>query len=86
MFMNGDKEVFTGKKMIMRKGKPATDIIWDLDELPIPAWDLLPNDRYWEIGRPHGGHFNDDEEIKYASMMTSLGWPFHCSYCHISGE
>lgn len=86
MFMNGDKEVFTGNKMIMRKGKPATDIIWDLDELPIPAWDLLPNDRYWEIGRPHGGHFNDDEELKYASMMTSLGCPFHCSYCHISGE
>ena len=31
------------------------DIVWDLDKLPIPAWDLLPNERYWKIGRPHGG-------------------------------
>ena len=34
----------------------------DLDKLPIPAWDLLPNERYWEIGRPHGGYFEDDED------------------------
>ena len=62
------------------------DIIWNLDELPMPAWDLLPNERYWEIRRPHGGHFKDDEELKYVSMMTSLGCPFACSYCHIAHE
>ena len=64
----------------------AGDIIWDLDELPLPAWHLLPNERYWEIGRPHGGHFEPGEELKYASMMTSLGCPFRCAYCHIAGE
>ena len=58
----------------------------NLDELPMPAWDLLPNERYWEIGRPHGGHFEDDEELRYVSMMTSLGCPFACSYCHIADE
>ena len=63
-----------------------SDIIWDLDELPLPAWDLLPNDRYWEVGRPHGGHFKDGQELKYASMMTSLGCPFNCAYCHIAKE
>jgi len=64
----------------------TNDIIWDLDQLPMPAWHLLPNERYWKIGRPHGGHFRPDEELRYASMMTSLGCPFHCSYCHIASE
>lgn len=66
--------------------KTPGDIIWDLDELPMPAWDLLPNERYWNIGRPHGGHFGDDEELKYVSMVTSMGCPFACAYCHIAGE
>lgn len=30
-------------------------VVMNLDELPIPAWDLLPNEQYWNIGRPHGG-------------------------------
>ena len=63
-----------------------SDIIWNLDELPLPAWNLLPNERYWKIRRPHGGHFEPDEDLAYASMMTSLGCPFSCTYCHIAGE
>jgi len=62
------------------------DIIWNLDDLPLPAWHSLPNERYWKIGRPHGGHFSENEELRYASMMTSLGCPFKCSFCHIAGE
>jgi anaerobic magnesium-protoporphyrin IX monomethyl ester cyclase len=61
-------------------------VVWDLDELPLPAWDLLPNERYWAIGRPHAGVFEPSAELRYASMMTSLGCPFHCAYCHIAGE
>lgn len=62
------------------------EIIWDLDELPMPAWDLLPNERYWTIGRPHGGHFDPGETLRYASMMTSMGCIFACKFCHIAGE
>ena len=58
----------------------------DLDKLPIPAWELLPNKRYWEIGRPHGGKAEHGQELRYASMMTSRGCPFSCSYCHIAEE
>jgi radical SAM superfamily enzyme YgiQ (UPF0313 family) len=61
-------------------------VIKDLDTLAMPAWDLLPNSRYWEISRPHGGDFKPGERIQYASMMTSRGCPFSCSYCHISKE
>jgi len=64
------------------------DLILDLDELPIPAWELHPNEIYWQIGRPHGASPDktNDGEFKYASMMTSLGCVFNCKYCHISGE
>ena len=62
------------------------EILTDLDKLPIPAWELLPNKRYWKIGRPHGGKAKQGEELRYASMMTSRGCPFSCSYCHIAEE
>jgi len=61
-------------------------VIMNLDELPFPAWDLLPLDRYWKVRRGHGVMFGEEEEVKYASMMTSLGCPFACSYCHIGKE
>ena len=64
----------------------AQKIVSNLDDLPIPAWDLLPIDKYWEISRPHGGDFPPGMRIQYASLMTSRGCPFSCSYCHISKE
>ena len=76
---------FLSDNKIVRSSATA-DIIWNLDDLPMPAWHLLPNERYWKIRRPHGGHFHPDEELRYASMMTSLGCPFACSYCHIASE
>ena len=62
------------------------DIVYDLDQLPLPAWDLLPMKKYWDISRPHGGDFTPGMRIQYASMMTTRGCPFSCSYCHISKE
>ncbi|BCB88541.1 hypothetical protein Psuf_058540 [Phytohabitans suffuscus] len=64
----------------------SQDVVWDLDELPMPAWDLMPNPRYWKIARPHTGTYEPGVELRYAQMMTSLGCPFHCAYCHIAGE
>ena len=72
-------------KTVLRPTR-AEDVVFDLDTLPMPAWELLPNERYWEIGRPHGATGDSDGPFRYASMMTSLGCVFKCRYCHISGE
>ena len=50
------------------------------DDLPIPAWDLLPMKKYkahhwqcWHIG----------QENSYAVVFSSLGCPFKCSFCSV---
>lgn len=72
-------------KVVVNK-TTTDDIAWDLDQLPMPAWHLLPNERYWAIGRPHGGHLDDVKDLRYADIMTSRGCTFSCTYCHISTE
>lgn len=71
-----------GKEVVNPSGPP----IHDLDELPMPAWDLLPLKKYWDLSRPHGGQFPEGARIQYASLQTSRGCPFQCLYCHISKE
>lgn len=71
-----------GKEIVNKAGHP----IENLDELPLPAWDLLPLKKYWDLSRPHGGQFPEGARIQYASLQTSRGCPFQCLYCHISKE
>ena len=59
-------------------------LITNLDELPFPAWDKLPFDKYDLIASPHGVDLTTHE--RYAPIMTSRGCPFRCAYCHISTE
>jgi len=54
----------------------------NLNELPMPAWDLLPIPKY----RAHNWHCFDDIKHRqpYAILYTSLGCPFRCSFCCIN--
>ena len=60
---------------------PAPAIVQNLDvEMPGVAWDLLPMEKY----RAHNWHaFDTMKRQPYASIYTTLGCPFHCSFCCI---
>ncbi len=56
-------------------------LVADLDRLLTgPAWDLLPMDRY----RAHNWHcLGGRNRQPYAALYTTLGCPYHCSFCCI---
>jgi radical SAM superfamily enzyme YgiQ (UPF0313 family) len=56
-----------------------------LDELPMPAWEKLPFEKYSQISSPHGVDVTENGG-KYAPIMTSRGCVWRCLYCHISTE
>jgi len=60
---------------------PRPENIQDLGTLPMPAWDLLPMEKY----RAHNWHCFDhiDQRTPYAVVYTSLGCPYNCSFCCI---
>jgi len=65
------------------RSTPRAGLISDLDaELPGVAWDLLPMDRY----RAHNWHCFGHVERRspYASIYTSLGCPYRCTFCCIN--
>jgi radical SAM superfamily enzyme YgiQ (UPF0313 family) len=60
---------------------PAAPLVKDVEtDMPGVAWDLLPMARY----RAHNWHcFGDLQRQPYAAIYTTLGCPYHCSFCCI---
>jgi radical SAM superfamily enzyme YgiQ (UPF0313 family) len=60
---------------------PDAPLVSKLDtELPGIAWDLLPVPRY----RAHNWHcLGGRDRQPYAAIYTTLGCPYHCSFCCI---
>jgi radical SAM superfamily enzyme YgiQ (UPF0313 family) len=59
----------------------AAPLVKDVErEMPAIAWDLLPMTRY----RAHNWHcFGGINREPYAAIYTTLGCPYHCSFCCI---
>jgi anaerobic magnesium-protoporphyrin IX monomethyl ester cyclase len=59
----------------------AAPLVMNLDEeMPGCAWDLLPMPKY----RAHNWHcFGDLPRQPYAALYSTLGCPYHCSFCCI---
>jgi len=62
----------------------AGDTLTNLDDLPFPAWHKLPWEHYDQVISAGRSFLKENERL--ASLMTSRGCPFKCSYCHISTE
>ncbi|MDD2710052.1 MAG: radical SAM protein [Verrucomicrobiae bacterium] len=71
----GERPVFTGVAPVVPEKELET-------ALPGMAWDLLPMKAY----RAHNWHCfgHPDRRQPYASLYTSLGCPFKCSFCCIN--
>ncbi|HII61320.1 B12-binding domain-containing radical SAM protein [Pyrococcus horikoshii] len=54
------------------RNEPPRPLIQNVDEIPIPSYDLLPMDKYKADGVPFG------------VVMTSRGCPFNCVFCSSS--
>lgn len=54
----------------------SRELIKDLDALPLPAWDLLPDLRKYY--RPPAFSFN---KLPSTSLITSRGCPGQCTFC-----
>ena len=50
----------------------------DVEELPVPAYDLLNLDRYFRLESPW--HFPKHRNA--VQFITERGCPYQCSYCH----
>ncbi len=63
------------------RATPPAPLVKDLDgNMPNVAWDLLPMETY----RAHNWHcFGDLDRQPYAAFYTTLGCPYHCSFCCI---
>ncbi len=67
------------KKIVSNSRAP---VFKNLDDLPMPAWDLLPMKNY----RAHNWHCFDDIDNRqpYGVLYTNLGCPYNCTFCCIN--
>jgi anaerobic magnesium-protoporphyrin IX monomethyl ester cyclase len=68
-----------GDIQLKLRKNPGLPIKKDLDYLPMPAWDLLPN-----FPAAYAPAVYDFPRQPVASIAASRGCPFHCKFCDTS--
>jgi radical SAM superfamily enzyme YgiQ (UPF0313 family) len=58
------------------------EMIGDLDELPMPAWDLIDLEYYFSRKGKRAMMNKLQRSPRAVSMFTTRGCPYRCSYCH----
>lgn len=53
---------------------PSRPVLRNLDELPLPAWDLIDVKPYQRIWKKHHGYFS-------LNIATTRGCPYKCNWC-----
>lgn len=66
-----------GRKKLTRT--ESCPLIYDLDQIPFPAWDLIPMHEYVQGGRARS--LETIEQDREATIVTTRGCPFHCTFC-----
>src|SRR4051794_39075787 len=62
------------KQMGMQRKSGPRALLKNLDELPLPAWDLVDVDRYRAFWRRRHGYFS-------LNVVTTRGCPYLCNWC-----
>lgn len=57
---------------------PREHWVENLDDLPFPARDLLPMEKYFKVNTPMNFHWR---KRRNTPMITSRGCPHHCAFC-----
>ena len=76
--MDGIKPVVVGKGWKYYRHKEAP-IPHKIDELPFPAWDLFPMEKYWASEVRFG--LGDITRERFAIVQSTRGCPHVCSFC-----
>ncbi len=74
-----NKDTSTIKGLVFKRGNeiiknPKHPVLRNLDELPMPAWDLIDIEPYREIWETGGNEFT-------LNIATTRGCPFKCNWC-----
>ncbi len=57
----------------------SSPLIDNLDEIPLPAWDLIPMSEYISSGRSR--RMDEISHDYAATIVTTRGCPFRCTFC-----
>jgi radical SAM superfamily enzyme YgiQ (UPF0313 family) len=75
----GRKKLAADRQTALHQSAPVID---DLDQIPFPAWHLLPMEEYIVCDDSRSRRLDGAyQEPRTATIITTRGCPFHCTFC-----